>query len=93
VLKQVHPDTGISSKAMSILNSFITDMFEKIATAASGVSGEILWLRAWASSWCRRGAQCPTVQRSTPFDGAPLQPANQRGSPLTHPLPPCSCRG
>ncbi len=38
VLKQVHPDTGISSKAMSILNSFITDMFEKIATAASGVS-------------------------------------------------------
>ena len=24
VLKQVHPDTGISSKAMSIMNSFIT---------------------------------------------------------------------
>ena len=32
VLKQVHPDTGISSKAMSILNSFINDIFEKIAT-------------------------------------------------------------
>ena len=31
VLKQVHPDTGISSKAMSILNSFINDIFEKIA--------------------------------------------------------------
>ena len=31
VLKQVHPDTGISSKAMSILNSFIADIFEKIA--------------------------------------------------------------
>ena len=29
VLKQVHPDTGISSKAMSILNSFINDIFEK----------------------------------------------------------------
>ena len=28
VLKQVHPDTGISSKAMSILNSFIADIFE-----------------------------------------------------------------
>lgn len=28
---QVHPDTGISSKAMSILNSFINDIFEKIA--------------------------------------------------------------
>ena len=35
VLKQVHPDTGISSKAMSIENSFINDIFEKIATEAS----------------------------------------------------------
>ena len=35
VLKQVHPDTGISSKAMSILNSFINDIFEKIATETS----------------------------------------------------------
>ena len=31
VLKQVHPDIGISSKAMSIMNSFINDMFEKLA--------------------------------------------------------------
>ena len=31
VLKQVHPDTGISSKAMSIMNSFINDAFERIA--------------------------------------------------------------
>ncbi|CAD7702210.1 unnamed protein product, partial [Ostreobium quekettii] len=30
VLKQVHPDTGISSKAMSIMNSFVNDIFEKI---------------------------------------------------------------
>ena len=29
---QVHPDTGISSKSMSILNSFINDIFEKVAT-------------------------------------------------------------
>ena len=35
VLKQVHPDTGISSRAMSIMNSFINDLFEKIATEAS----------------------------------------------------------
>ncbi|CAB5374665.1 unnamed protein product [Rhizophagus irregularis] len=28
VLKQVHPDTGISNKAMSILNSFVNDIFE-----------------------------------------------------------------
>ena len=26
VLKQVHPDTGISSKAMSIMNSFVNDI-------------------------------------------------------------------
>ena len=35
VLKQVHPDTGISSKAMSIMNSFINDIFERLATEAS----------------------------------------------------------
>ena len=31
VLKQVHPDTGISGKAMSIMNSFVNDIFERIA--------------------------------------------------------------
>jgi len=31
VLKQVHPETGISSKAMFILNSFVNDVFERIA--------------------------------------------------------------
>ncbi|CAI7839169.1 unnamed protein product [Closterium sp. NIES-53] len=35
VLKEVHPDTCISSKAMSIMNSFINDIFEKLATEAS----------------------------------------------------------
>ncbi|MCP4676096.1 MAG: hypothetical protein GY854_11435, partial [Deltaproteobacteria bacterium] len=29
VMKQVHPDTGISSKAMSIMNSFVNDLFER----------------------------------------------------------------
>ena len=32
VLKQVHPDTGISKKGMSIMNSFINDIFERIAS-------------------------------------------------------------
>jgi histone H3/H4 len=31
VLKQVHHDTGISSKALSIMNSFVNDIFERIA--------------------------------------------------------------
>ena len=35
VLKQVHPDIGISSKAMGIMNSFINDIFEKMASEAS----------------------------------------------------------
>ena len=35
VLKQVHPDTGVSSKAMSIVNSMMNDMFDKIASEAS----------------------------------------------------------
>ncbi|KAG4433179.1 histone H2B [Cadophora sp. M221] len=32
---QVHPDTGISNRAMSILNSFVNDIFERVATEAS----------------------------------------------------------
>jgi histone H3/H4 len=35
VLKQVHPDTGVSSKAMTIMNSFVADIFERIANEAS----------------------------------------------------------
>ncbi|CAF1008394.1 unnamed protein product [Rotaria socialis] len=38
VLKQVHPDTGISSKAMSIMNSFVNDIFERIAAESSRLS-------------------------------------------------------
>uniref|UniRef100_UPI00398EEBC6 histone H2B 1.2-like isoform X2 n=1 Tax=Pristiophorus japonicus TaxID=55135 RepID=UPI00398EEBC6 len=35
LMKQVHPDTGISSKAMGIMNSFVNDIFERIAGEAS----------------------------------------------------------
>ena len=35
VLKQVHPDTRISSKSLSILNSFGNDIFGRIAAEAS----------------------------------------------------------
>lgn len=34
VLKQVHPEIGVSKKAMSILNSFVSDTFEKIVGEA-----------------------------------------------------------
>ena len=35
VLKQVHSTTGISSKAMTIMNSFVNDIFERVASEAS----------------------------------------------------------
>ncbi|XP_044729377.1 histone H2B-like [Chrysoperla carnea] len=35
VIKKIHRDTGISSKAMSIMNSFVNDIFERIAAEAS----------------------------------------------------------
>ena len=34
VLKQVHPDTGISRKAMVVMDSFVHDIFERIAIEA-----------------------------------------------------------
>lgn len=34
VLKQVHQEVGISTRAMSIMNSFITDLFEKLCNEA-----------------------------------------------------------
>jgi histone H2B len=45
VLKQVHPDTGISKKAMSIMNSCINDVFERIA----GESGRLVRYNAKAT--------------------------------------------
>ena len=35
ILKQAHPDTGISNKAIAIANSFVNGIFEHIATEAS----------------------------------------------------------
>jgi histone H2B len=37
VLKQVHPDIGISNKAMLVMNSFVTDIFERIAGEGAGL--------------------------------------------------------
>ena len=35
IMKQVHPETRISKKGIAIINNFVTDTFEKIATEAS----------------------------------------------------------
>ena len=34
VLRQVHPQLGISKRGMSVMNSFINDVFERIASEA-----------------------------------------------------------
>ena len=38
VLKQVHPDTGISRRAMSIMNSFVNDTFDRLSIEAIRLS-------------------------------------------------------
>ena len=35
VMKQVHPETRISKKGITIINNFVEDTFEKIASEAS----------------------------------------------------------
>ncbi|KAL3983001.1 Core histone H2A/H2B/H3/H4 family protein [Acanthocheilonema viteae] len=35
ILKQLHPDVGILSKAMSIMNSLVNDIFERIAAESN----------------------------------------------------------
>ena len=51
VLKQVHPDTGISRRAMSIMNSFVFDTFERIAARPSAC------LATTTKKRCRREVQ------------------------------------
>ena len=57
VLKQVHPDTGVSSKAMSIMISFVFDLFEHIAARHP----------SWPTT--ARGPPSPTG-RSKPLSGS-----------------------
>ncbi len=92
VLKQVHPDTGISSKAMAILNSFIADMFEKIAGQASQVrvGGSLEGQGAADAAAAKRALQKIAPPRALP----PARRGLAR-SPLLllPPLPPLrSCR-
>ena len=38
VLKQVHPEIGISKRTMAIMNSFVRDLLDKICNEASQLS-------------------------------------------------------
>ena len=35
VLKNIHSDTGISKKGMAVMNSFVSDIFERVAIEAT----------------------------------------------------------
>ena len=35
VLKNIHPEIGISKKAMNVMNCFVTDLFERVALESS----------------------------------------------------------
>ena len=37
VMRQVHPEMGISKKGMSIMNSFIEDVFERVSAEAANL--------------------------------------------------------
>ena len=76
VLKQVHPDTGISSKAMGILNSFINDIFDKIASEAARLArynrspllppARSRQLCAWFCPESLPSTPCPRAPRPSP---------------------------
>merc|ERR1711862_868038 len=72
VLKQVHPDTGISKKGMSIMNSFINDTFERIA----GEAGKLAKYNSKATLSSREvqtavASSFPVSSPSTPSPRAP----------------------
>ena len=48
VLKQVHPETGISKKAMSIMNSFVNDTFDRMADEAVRLSRDAFESGVWS---------------------------------------------
>ena len=84
VLKQVHPDTGISSKAMSIMNSFVNDIFERIAAEAAKLSHynkrttiPSREIRARPSSFDRASVFMPGRSRK-PFREATTAPPSSR---------------
>ena len=63
VLKQVHPDTGISSKAMSIMNSFVNDIVlitqrrANLIAVSSAANIVTLSVSLTVRSVCRSGTQ------------------------------------
>jgi histone H2B len=73
VLKQVHPDTGISNKAMAILNSFVNDIFERIAGEAS--STLLLCRRSWTLSYVFCALELASYSKKSTISSREIQTA------------------
>ena len=41
VLKQVHPDTGVTKKAMAVMNNYVTDLFQRLASEAGNLARQV----------------------------------------------------
>ncbi|KAJ4870056.1 Histone H2B.6 [Raphanus sativus] len=79
VLKQVHPDIGISSKAMGIMNSFINDIFEKLAGESSKLAGTTRSLLLLPGRSRRRETRLAwRVGENTPFRRGPRRLLSSR---------------
>nr|Q6DRA6.3 PUTATIVE PSEUDOGENE: RecName: Full=Putative histone H2B type 2-D; AltName: Full=H2B-clustered histone 19 pseudogene [Homo sapiens]AAT68256.1 histone H2B/s [Homo sapiens] len=95
VLKRVHPDTGIWCKAMGIMNSFLNDIFERIAGEAS----RLAHYNKRSTITSRRSRRpcaccCPASWPSTPCPRAPRRspstpaPSESLPGPGARSLPP-----
>ena len=60
VLKQVHPDVGISKRAMAIMNSFVNDIFERL-------SDEAINLARYNNKATLTGAEIQTLREASLF--------------------------
>lgn len=86
VLKQVHPDTGISNKAMAILNSFVNDIFERIATEASSTCSPPRVCHVRVAD--RRVQSSPRTRKSRRSRRERSRPACGSSSPVSSPSMP-----
>ena len=75
VPEQVHPGVGVDAKVMSIMNSFIKDIFEKLAGSVPAIYRSL-----------PRGANCIAPGKPHPGDGYAISNVFSRpGEEMSHP--------
>lgn len=87
VLKQVHPDTGISQRAMSILNSFVNGMFMLGCNCSRNTQCSHIYQISSSVSPLRPPSLLPTT-RSLPSPLGKSRPLSALSSPVSLPSTP-----